>query len=165
MKIASTVLGVGIICVVIAINYRVTFGTADASSEASSSEKKIAVPMGRGREILSLSPKKESASFFVKRMKITAYCPCAKCCGKYSDGITAIGRNAHKTLGVAADPKLLPYRTALEIPNLGKRIVDDTGGAMRQSAKKGIWHIDVRFPTHQEALEWGVKWLDVKVYK
>jgi len=99
----------------------------------------------------------------VKRMKVTAYCPCEKCCGKYSDGLTAIGRNAKTTLGVAADPKLLPYGTKLEIPGIGVRKVDDTGGAMRQSAKKGIYHIDVRFHNHEQALNFGVRWLNVKV--
>jgi len=99
----------------------------------------------------------------IKRMKVTAYCPCENCCGKYADGLTAIGRNAKTTLGVAADPKLLSYGTKLNIPGIGVREVDDTGGAMRQSAKKGIYHIDVRFHNHQEALDFGVKWLDVKV--
>ena len=89
-------------------------------------------------------------------MKVTAYCPCEKCCGKFADGFTSIGRDARKTLGVAADPKLLSYGTKLDVPGIGVRVVDDTGGAMRQSAKKGIWHIDVRFHDHNEALQFGV---------
>jgi len=97
------------------------------------------------------------------KMKITAYCPCRKCCGEFADGFTSIGRDAWKTLGVAADPKLLPYGTKLDIPGVGIRTIDDTGGAMRQSAKKGIWHIDVRFHNHNEALQFGVQWLDVKI--
>lgn len=96
-------------------------------------------------------------------MKVTAYCPCEKCCGKYADGFTSTGKNAKKTIGVAADPKLLPYGTRLNIPGLGVLSVDDTGGAMRQSAKKGIYHIDIRFPNHQEALNWGVKNLSVEI--
>ena len=99
----------------------------------------------------------------IVNMKITAYCPCSKCCGKYADGITSTGKNAHKTVGVAADPKLLPYGTRLNIPGIGILPVDDTGGAMRQSAKRGIYHIDVRFPNHQEALNWGVKNLPVEI--
>lgn len=96
-------------------------------------------------------------------MKVTAYCPCAKCCGKYADGQTAIGRNAKTTLGVAADPKLLPYGTKLNIPGIGIREIDDTGGAMRQNAKKGICHIDVRFHNHETAKRFGVQWLNVEI--
>lgn len=98
----------------------------------------------------------------IQRMKVTAYCPCNKCCGQYADGKTSTGKDAWKP-GVAADPKLLPYGTKLNIPGVGILPVDDTGGAMRQSAKKGICHIDVRFPDHREALNFGVKWLDVEV--
>ena len=79
---------------------------------------------------ISLDPK-------IKRMLVTAYCPCGKCCGKYADGKTSIGRNARKILGVAADPNVLAYGTKLKIPGVGTREVDDTGGAMRQSTKKG----------------------------
>ena len=96
-------------------------------------------------------------------MKVTAYCPCSKCCGPNAKGITSTGKNAVKTSGVAADPKLLPYGTKLNIPGIGIRVVDDTGGAMRQDAKKGIYHIDVRFPNHQQALKWGVKKLPVEI--
>lgn len=100
------------------------------------------------------------------RMKVTAYCLCRICCGKWADlseRKTSIGDDAKKYDGVAADPKLLPYRTRLEIPGLGVKEVDDTGGGMRQSAKKGIYHIDVRMPSHEAALRWGVRWLEVIV--
>jgi hypothetical protein len=40
-------------------------------------------------------------------------------------------------------------------------MVDDTGGAMRQSAKQGIVHFDLRFITHAEARRWGVRHLYV----
>ena len=98
------------------------------------------------------------------RMKVTAYDCCLKCCGK-TDAVTSIGDDGKVCDGVAADPKLLPYRTKLDIPGVGIREVDDTGGAMRKDAKKGITHIDVRMATHAEALKFGVQWLDVKVLR
>ena len=97
------------------------------------------------------------------RMKVTAYYPGKECCGKFADGKTATGRDAWETFGVAADPKLLPYGTKLKIPGIGIRVVDDTGGAMRKSAKQGVYHIDVRFHNYKEAKKFGVKWLDVKI--
>ena len=99
----------------------------------------------------------------IKRMLVTSYCPCEKCCGKYADGKTSVGRDAWKTLGVAADPKVLLYKTKLKIPDIGIREVDDTGGAMHQSTKKGICHIDVRFHSHKEALQFGRQWLNVEI--
>jgi 3D (Asp-Asp-Asp) domain-containing protein len=96
--------------------------------------------------------------------KITAYCPGSCCCAGFSDGLTAIGRDAYSTRGVAVDNKLIKLRSLVSIPGIGMLEADDTGGAMRQSGKKGIYHIDLRFPTHQEALEWGVQYKDIKVY-
>lgn len=105
----------------------------------------------------------EQEKLKVIRMLVTAYCPCEKCCGKFADGFTSTGKNAWETDGVAADLKLLPKNTKLVIPGVGIRVVDDTGGAMRQSAKKGIYHIDVRFHSHKEALQFGKQKLDVVV--
>ena len=96
-------------------------------------------------------------------MLVTAYCPCKKCCGKRANGITSIGDNAYQCDGVAADPRAIPYRTKLKLPYAGVKEVDDTGGDMRKSWKKGIYHIDLRFKEHQDALDWGVKWLNVEI--
>ena len=95
-------------------------------------------------------------------MKVTAYCNCPICTGKrIHDGLTALGDNAFDFKGVAADFHLLPKRARLAIPGVGIKEVDDTGKAMRDDAKQGIYHIDVRMPTHQQALSFGVKWLKV----
>ena len=100
------------------------------------------------------------------RMLVTAYCACEICCEGWSKfARTATGKDAQICDGVAADPKLLPYRTKLDIPGVGLREVDDTGGAMRQDAKRGITHIDVRMASHSEARRFGVKLLDVKILK
>ena len=99
-------------------------------------------------------------------MKVTAYCICEKCCEGWSKfARTATGDDAQIYDGVAADPKLLPYRTKLDIPGIGIREVDDTGGGMRKSAREGVTHIDVRMPSHSMARQWGVRWLEVKVLK
>lgn len=98
------------------------------------------------------------------KMLVTGYCPCEICCENWSGwNETATGDDARICDGVAADPRLLPYRTKLRIPGVGIREVDDTGGRMRQSAKRGICHIDVRFHTHKEAKRFGRKWLKVLV--
>ena len=92
------------------------------------------------------------------RVKTTGYCPCWICCGMSSDGRTAINRDVTKfPYGIAVEPKLVPYRLMVDVPGYGTAMVDDTGGAMRQSAKDGIVHFDLRFITHMEARRWGVR--------
>ena len=87
--------------------------------------------------------------------KITAYCPCVKCCGK-SDGITSTGVTAQANRTIAVDPKVIPYGTTVMID--GKEyIAEDCGGAIKGK------RIDVYFDTHQEALQWGVKYKGVQL--
>jgi 3D (Asp-Asp-Asp) domain-containing protein len=94
-----------------------------------------------------------------RRMLVTAYCPCTECCGPDARGITASGRPVSANGGkfVAADGDL-PFGTRLVIPgyNDGQPVeVLDRGGAIKGD------HLDVFFPTHEQARRWGVKWLVV----
>ena len=95
---------------------------------------------------------------------VTAYCPCAKCCGSHSPGITSIGKDAW-TPGLAADPAYLNYGTKVFVPGYGHSVIDDTGGAMRRHWRRnGLLHIDVRMTYHYEARQWGKQYLRVKIY-
>ncbi len=85
--------------------------------------------------------------------KVTAYCPCSKCCGEYADKITASGyrlREGNKLCAANFD-----FCTVIRIPGYGIAPVLDRGGAIKENC------IDVYFDTHQEALEWGVQYLKV----
>ena len=86
--------------------------------------------------------------------KITAYCPCAKCCGK-TNGRTASGTTATAGRTVAASSKFA-FGTKL---NIGGHVytVEDRGGAI--SGNK----IDIFVNSHAEALQWGVRYLNVSV--
>jgi Uncharacterized protein conserved in bacteria len=96
---------------------------------------------------------------------VTAYCPCARCCGTGSPGITSIGKNAW-TPGLAAEPNYLGYGTKVFVPGYGYSEVDDTGGAMRRHWRQnGLLHIDVRMTYHHEARQWGKQYLRVKIYE
>lgn len=95
---------------------------------------------------------------------VTAYCTCAICCEKFSDGITSIGADARVCNGIAVDPRLIPYGYAVKINGIGFRIADDTGGAMRKDGKNGIYHIDVRMESHSKARNWGKKTFLVDIY-
>ena len=86
--------------------------------------------------------------------KITAYCPCAKCCGKTS-GRTASGTKATAGRTVAASSKFA-FGTKL---NIGGHVytVEDRGGAINGNK------IDIFVNSHAEALQWGVRYLNVSV--
>ncbi|MBE3040551.1 MAG: 3D domain-containing protein [Chloroflexi bacterium] len=85
--------------------------------------------------------------------RVTAYCPCKLCCGPKARGITASGTRADHPL-VAAPPEI-PFGTVLDIPGYGRVKAEDRGGAI-----KGL-RLDVLFPTHKDALQWGVQYLAV----
>ena len=90
--------------------------------------------------------------------KVTAYCSCQKCCGK-SDGITASGERAKYSF-VACN--WLDFGTKLEIKDLGYFVVKDRGAKSLFGSKKNkIKHLDVWLPSHQEAKNFGVKYLEV----
>lgn len=104
------------------------------------------------------------ASMAWVQVKTTGYCGCEICCPGTSDHKTAINRDLRQfPYGIAVDPQLIPYRTNLFVPGYGYAMVDDTGGAMRQSAKKNIIHLDLRFPDHKTARRWGVRWMWIAV--
>ena len=110
---------------------------------------------------------------------VTGYCNCGKCCGwrkkwfffgapvyNYGKqkgapkkvGVTASGAVAAKGT-IAADPSVYPFGTRIRIPGYGTGIVQDVGGSIKGS------HIDIWFPSHEEALAWGSRKLKVKVAK
>ena len=86
------------------------------------------------------------------KFKITAYCSCSKCCGK-SDGITASGTKATAGRTIAA-PSTFKFGTKLII-NGHEYTVEDRGGAIKGN------RIDIYFDSHQEALNFGVKYIEV----
>lgn len=88
--------------------------------------------------------------------KITAYCSCAKCCGK-TTGITAMGTKATAGRTVAASSKF-SFGTKLNI-NGHTYTVEDRGGAIKGNK------IDIYVNSHAEALAWGVRYLPVSVVK
>ena len=95
------------------------------------------------------------------RMEVTAYCPCQKCCGENAQGITASGHDVsyNNSRFVAADTDQPPFGTKLIIPGYNAAPVEviDRGGAIKGNK------LDLFYPTHEEALQWGRQWVDVVV--
>ncbi|MCC5821761.1 MAG: 3D domain-containing protein [Phycisphaerales bacterium] len=97
-------------------------------------------------------------------MRVTAYSPDHRSCGEFADGQTAtlhsVWTNGMRL--VAADPKLLPYGTMLTVPGYAdNEIVPvlDCGGAIKGA------RLDVLYPTHERALQWGVQDLRVVIWE
>ena len=93
-------------------------------------------------------------------MRVSAYCPCEKCCGKNNDRKTASGHKIRRgDVFVAADTKY-PFGTEIIVPGYNKsrpvKVLD------RGYAIKGE-KLDVFFDSHRKALNWGVQYLSVKV--
>ncbi|WP_432799291.1 3D domain-containing protein [Poriferisphaera sp. WC338] len=99
-----------------------------------------------------------------RTMVVTAYSPDARSCGKWADGITASGKSVW-TNGmklVAADKRLFKFGTILTVPGYnGERPVPvlDRGGAIKGNK------LDVLYPTHEIAKQWGVQKLEVTVWE
>ena len=94
------------------------------------------------------------------RMRVTGYCPCSKCCGEFADGITANGHKIRPGDTFVAADKRYSFGTEMVIEGYSNSQtvkVLDRGGAIRGNK------LDAFFHTHQEALEWGVRHIDVKV--
>lgn len=85
----------------------------------------------------------------------TGYCACISCCGK-TNGVTASGVVARANHTIAADTRVLPFGTQVVI-NGKVYTVEDRGGAIQGN------RIDIYFASHQEALNYGKRY--VKVYR
>ena len=99
----------------------------------------------------------------VVRMWVTAYSPDERSCGSSADGITASGYSVLTNGGalVAADPRVLPLGSLVSVPGYddgGVVPVLDTGGAIKGN------RLDVLYPTHELAVQWGVQELDVEIW-
>ncbi|MEZ6242397.1 MAG: 3D domain-containing protein [Phycisphaerales bacterium] len=97
-------------------------------------------------------------------MLVTAYAPDRNSCGDFADGQTATLHGVTTNAGrlVAADPSVLPYGTMLSIPGYDDASVVpvlDCGGAIKGN------HLDLLFPTHEQARAWGVRRLTVTIYE
>lgn len=89
--------------------------------------------------------------------KITYYCDCQICQEEYI-GITAIGNKPKTKRTIAVDPNVIELGSKVRINN-HDYIAEDTGGAIKGNI------IDVFVATHKEAIENGVDYEEVKLWK
>ena len=74
-----------------------------------------------------------SAKWQTIRMRVTAYCPCSKCCGQYADGVTASGHKIEPGDTFVAADKRYSLGTEMVVPGYSNSQtvkVLDRGGAI-----------------------------------
>lgn len=87
--------------------------------------------------------------------KITHYCNCSICCGKWAGmGLTASGAKLEEGKTIAVDPKVIPFGTELII-NGNTYVAQDTGSGVKGN------HIDIYCSSHEEALANGTYTVEV----
>ncbi len=115
-------------------------------------------------EILEMYPEMDSYNddqgWMTVRMRVTAYCPCRKCCGKFSDGRTACNHRIRPGDTFVAADKIYPFGTEIVIPGYNDNQpvkVLDRGRVIRG------YRLDVFFNSHYTAKKWGTRYLYVKM--
>lgn len=89
-------------------------------------------------------------------MKATAYT--ANCEG--CSGVTATGINLKENPDakvISVDPSVIPLGSKVYVEGYGYATAGDTGSAIKGNK------IDIFFPSHEQAVQWGVKTVSVKV--
>ncbi len=135
--------------------------------------------MRRVIPVSAMTPPLERVVSKREYVKVTGYCNCGKCCSwkrswfgfgspVYTSGskrgqtkkvgITASGTRAKRGT-IAADPKVYPFGTRIFIPGYGYGTVEDVGGAIKGK------HLDVWFPSHEEARSWGTQQVKISVLR
>ena len=83
------------------------------------------------------------------KVRVSSYC---------LGGMTS--RGVQTRVGViAVDPNVIPYGSKIYVPGYGWGTALDTGGAIKGNT------IDIWMPTYGQCMQWGVRYLTIKVVK
>ena len=124
-----------------------------AKAKEQQEKRKVAKVVNNTTSRGDVESRKDNSGYI--KFTATAYCGCAKCCGK-STGKTASGTTATAGRTVAMSSSY-SFGTKIEIQGMGTYIVEDRGGAIKGN------RIDIFFSNHQKALDFGRKTVYLKV--
>ena len=104
--------------------------------------------------------------------RVTAYCSCVKCCGKWAynrpldenGNPIVIGASGGVLIPMVSVASPLPFGTEIELDGIGTVVVHDRT-AQWIVDKHGQYILDLYFNDHQKALEFGVKQLEGAIKK
>ena len=124
-----------------------------AKAKEQQEKRKVAKVVNNTTSRGDVESRKDNSGYI--KFTATAYCGCAKCCGK-STGKTASGTTATAGRTVAMSSSY-SFGTKIEIQGMGTYIVEDRGGDIKGN------RIDIFFSNHQKALDFGRKTVYLKV--
>ena len=122
---------------------------AEAAAAAASNEKESSESRSSG----STETAEHGSGRDLGQFKLTAYCPCYSC----SEGwgrMTSSGNLAQERHTIATDPSVIPEGTKVEINGV-VYTAEDIGGGVRGN------HIDIFYESHEECLQFGVRYAEV----
>lgn len=119
-------------------------------------EKVVAVvpPSNKTKEeTVEVYEQQQGDEMVVTATAYTAYCE--GCSGTTAYGIDLRANPNQKV--IAVDPRVIPLGTKVWVEGYGEAIAGDTGGAIKGHK------IDVFIPEYENAMQWGVKTVKIKV--
>ena len=133
--------------------------TINSLYEAPTSSQRDIFPTAGVAQILESAEEKWIDGGYPDRVplgefKVTAYCPCEICCPGTADGITYTETIATEGRTLSVDPDVIPLGSIVEIDGVNY-IAEDIGGGIKEN------HVEIYFDNHEDALEWGVQYLEV----
>lgn len=106
----------------------------------------------------------------VRTFRVTAYCSCPKCCGEWAYGRDkdengdeiVLGASGQRLVSGVSAAGTLPFGTKVNLDGFGEVVIQDRFAKWIVD-KYGKNVIDLYFINHDEAVEWGVKYLEGEV--
>lgn len=139
-------------------------GAEEVPQEPEKAEGVISAPKAQAakvcRDDLSVSgvPGQNQRSVLTGEQAFTAYayCACEICCGEWAKyGKTASGATPEQGRTVAVDPSVIPLGAEIWIDGAGPYTAEDTGSGILGNT------VDVFFDSHEDALKWGKRTVEV----
>ena len=91
-----------------------------------------------------------------EKWRVSFYCNCEICCGKWAGGNTASGTKPKQGRTISVDDSLIPLGSKVSVDGLGDFVAEDTGSAIKGK------RVDVYMDSHEEALKLGVQYREVE---
>lgn len=125
---------------------------------------KVQVPEPVAAVVEPVSPEPITVYVSAGTYRITAYCACEKCCGKWAKNrpngivIGAAGVELHEDYSIAMPG--VPFGTEIYIDGLGHYVVQDRTSSWIAEKYNGRI-VDVYFLDHGEALKFGAQYREI----